>query len=113
MKVRSFCSAWTTGDANDQMLNRNNQVTVTVSNGTGGVNDAVTVTSTTCTFNFGSINLGSNAYVSAATTFKGSSPNKSTIVWTASTHTLVSSIQDSSGAGLAGTTYNVSSGKQF
>ena len=136
MKVSSFCSSWS-NDANNQSISGNNQVTVNVSNGTGGTNDAVTVTSTTCTFNLGSIDLGSNAYVTAATTFKGSGSSKSTIAWTASTHTLVitlgakstgtvanvsssapvysasSSIQDSSGAGLAGTTYNVSSGKQF
>ena len=68
MKVSSFCSTWTSGDGNDQSLVANNDVTVSVSNAT---TDVMTVSSATCTFNLGSINLGSNAYVSSAATFKG------------------------------------------
>jgi hypothetical protein len=86
MKVSSFCSTWTTGDAADQALSGNNDVSVNVSN---AATDVVTVTSATCTFNFGSLDLGSAAYVTAATTFTGTGANKSTIAWTAATHKLV------------------------
>ena len=48
----------------------------------------LTVTSGTCTFNFGSIDLGSGSYVSSAAVFGGSNANVSTIAWNASTHTL-------------------------
>ena len=63
-------------------------VIVTVTDGTGATNDSITVTSGTCTFHFGSINLGSNAYVSGGDAiFWGNGSNKSTITWTAATHT--------------------------
>ena len=133
MKVGSFCSTWS-GDTTNQTLSASNDVTVSVSNGT---TDALTVSSATCTFNFGSINLGSSSYVSSATTFGGTSTNVSTIAWTASTHTLVitlgalksgavatvssstpiytasGSIVDSAGAGLSNSPFTLSTGKQF
>jgi prepilin-type N-terminal cleavage/methylation domain-containing protein len=133
MKVSSFCSTWS-GDTTNQTLNANNDVTVSVSNGT---TDALTATSATCTFNLGSINLGSNAYVTAATTFGGTGANVSTIAWTASTHTLVitlgalktgtvgtvssstpiytasGSLVDSAGAGISNSPFTLAAGKQF
>jgi hypothetical protein len=136
MSVSSFCSTWS-ADASDQSLIANSDVTVSVTDGTGATNDSLTVTSASCTFHFGSINLGSNAYVSAATTFGGTNANKSTITWTASTHTLTitlgvkisgtvavvatstpvytasASLLDSAGAALTNSPFTLPAAKQF
>jgi hypothetical protein len=137
MKVSTFCSTWS-GDGSDQALNADNLVTVSISNGTGATNDALTVTTASgCTFNLGSINLGSNAYDTVAATFKGAGTSKSTIAWTASTKTLVitlgaktagtmaavasstpiytasASLQDTSGVVLANSPFTLLAGKQF
>jgi type II secretory pathway component PulJ len=97
MSVSSFCSTWS-NDANNQSLSSNGDVTVTVTDGTGATNDSLTVTSATCTFRFGSINLGSNAYLSGGNaTFSGNGSNKSTIAWTAATNTLVITLGAKSG----------------
>ncbi|MDQ1474926.1 MAG: hypothetical protein QOE62_155, partial [Actinomycetota bacterium] len=86
MSVAGFCSAWT-NNAADQSLVANNDVTVSISNST---TDVLTVTSAVCpSFTLGSINLASAAYVSAATTFKGTGTGVSKINWTAATRTLV------------------------
>jgi hypothetical protein len=86
MDVSDFCSTWSS-DTSDQVLNGLGDVTVSVSNAT---TDVLTVTSASCAFNFGSLDLKSSAYVSAASTFKGSTTStRSTIAWTAATHTLV------------------------
>jgi type II secretory pathway pseudopilin PulG len=88
MSVSSFCSAWS-GDTSDQVINANNNVIVTVTDANGGQNDSLTVTSASCTFRFGSVNLGSSAYVSGGNaTFSGTGASRSTITWTAATHTL-------------------------
>jgi prepilin-type N-terminal cleavage/methylation domain-containing protein len=84
MDVSGMCSAWS-GDTTNQTLNANNDVTVSVSN---GATDALTVTSATCAFHFGSLNLGSSAYVTSAAAFSGAGSNTSSIAWTAATHTL-------------------------
>jgi hypothetical protein len=100
MNVSKFCSTWS-GDTYNQTLNGLSDVTVSVANAT---HDTLSVTSLTCTFNFGSLNLGSAAYVSVAATFKGSTTStRSTIAWTAATHTLVITL----GAKTAGTVANV------
>jgi len=100
MNVSKFCSTWS-GDTTNQTLNALSDVTVSVSNAT---NDTLTVTSATCTFNFGSLNLGSGGYVTVAATFKGSTTStRSTIAWNATSHTLVITL----GAKTAGTVANV------
>jgi len=133
MKVSSLCSTWT-NDAAPQSLVANNDVTVAVSNASP---DAVKVTSATCTFNLGSIGLGSSGYVSAAATFKGAGANKSTINYTAATNTLVitlgqkatgtvtnapsstptytasPAIQDSLGVALGNSPFALAAGQQF
>jgi signal peptidase len=97
MKVSSFCSTWS-GDNNDQTLAGNGDVIVTVHDGTGAAHDFVTVASGTCSFNFGSVDLGTNAYVSGGdVTFTGTGTGKSTIVWTAATHTLTITLGRASG----------------
>ena len=88
MSVSSICSTWS-GDTTNQNLNGNSDVTISVADGTGATNDSLTVTSATCTFRFGSLNLGSNAYVSGGNaTFGGTGTNKSTIQWAFNTRTL-------------------------
>jgi hypothetical protein len=60
---------------------------VTVSDGPG--NDSISVASTTCTFDFGSIDLGSGAYVGGGNLlFSGKNANASTIAWDATSHVL-------------------------
>ena len=99
MSVSSFCSTWS-NNANNQSLTGNGDVTVTVTDGTGATNDSLTVTSGTCTFHFGSINLGSNAYINGgSSTFSGNGANKSTINWTAATHTLTITLGRQSNGG--------------
>jgi prepilin-type N-terminal cleavage/methylation domain-containing protein len=87
LSVASLCSTWS-GDGANQSLNSNGNVNVNISNGTSGVSDVLTVTSATCTFNFGSIDLGSGSYVSSAVAFGGNGVNKSSIAWNATTHAL-------------------------
>jgi hypothetical protein len=83
MSVAGFCSAWS-NDTNNQTLNAANDVTVTVNDGAGAGNDSVSVTSATCSFNFGSIDLGSDLYVvGGPATFSGSGGGASKIQWTA------------------------------
>ena len=103
MSETSMCSTWTGGDTANQTLNASSNVTVSIADGTSTTNDALTVTSTSCTFAFGSINLGSNAYASTAASFGGTSTNVSTITWTASTRKLAITL----GAKISGTVANV------
>jgi hypothetical protein len=102
MSVASFCSAWA-NDAVDQPTSATSGVSVAITDGTGVTNDSLTVTSTSCAFNFGSIDLGSNAYATGGNiTFGGSGNNASTIAWTAATHTLTITLGKSGGSGTAG-----------
>lgn len=87
IKVSSFCSAWS-GDGSNQSLTAGNDVTVTVTN--DGVNDKVTLSSGSCTFKFGTLELLSD-YVSGNVTFagNGSGPNTpSNVAWDATNHKL-------------------------
>ena len=112
-------------------------MTVTVTDGTGATNDSLTVASATCTFHFGSIDLGSNAYVSGGNaTFAGSGNDKSKITWTTATHTLTitlgtatgtfgtvtsstpiytasGSVTDSQGAAISNSPFTLATAKQF
>jgi signal peptidase I len=98
MKVASLCSAWS-GDNTNQTLNSNGDVTITIHEGAGTTtHDSITIASATCTFNFGSVDLGTNAYISGGdATFNGSGGNKSTITWTVATHTLTITLGKQSG----------------
>lgn len=80
----SLCSSWS--GSGDQVLNADNQVTVRVNDVAGG--DTLTVTATGCTFNVGSVALGSTAYTTANATFGGAGAARSTVTWTAATRTL-------------------------
>ena len=74
---------------------------VTLTDGTGGTNDKVTVTTASgCSFNFGTIDLGSNAYISGGgATFSGNGSNASSIAWNSGTNTLTITLGSRSGSG--------------
>jgi hypothetical protein len=96
MDESTFCSLWS-GTGN-QTIGGNNAVTVTITD--NGANDTLTVSSTTCAFNFGSVALGGD-YVSATTTFSGSGTSKSQIMYQqgTTTPTLVISLGAPNNAG--------------
>ena len=104
MSVNSFCSTWS-NDANDQSLSADGDVAVTVADG-GAANDSVTVTSGSCSFNFGAIDLGDPGYVTGGdATFSGSGGNASSINWSAGSNTLTITL----GSGAGGTLSAVAS----
>ena len=103
MSVSSLCSTWS-NDANNQSLTANGDVVVTVTDGTGVTNDSLSVNSGTCTFNFGSVGLGSNAYLTGgAVTFSGNGANASKINWTAGSNTLTITLGSKHGSGTMAT----------
>lgn len=86
--VNTMCSAWT-GNGTSHSISGNSEVTVTLTDGTGTTDDSLSVSSTKCTFHLGTIDLGSNAYVSGGSaTFGGSGSNKSSLEYEASSHVL-------------------------
>lgn len=90
MTLSTFCSSWTS-NSSDYTIDGNNKVNVEVNNNdAAGGDDELLVTTGggVCSFNFGSIDLGSANYVISDTDFKGSGADQSTIQWTASTKTL-------------------------
>jgi hypothetical protein len=106
----SLCSAPGTGafPANDfvnpQVDDGNNVVTVTVNNNAGSTgNDTLTVTSANCTLHFGVIDLGSNAFVTGAVTFKGSGSGESMVEWDPSIKTLTIALGTVSNSSLTAT----------
>ena len=103
LRVSTMCSTWS-GDFTDQSLAALGDVTVTLTDG-GVANDTLTVTSASCTYHFGTINLGSTGYATGGNvTFSGSTTaDKSTIAWNATTHTLTITLGHSAGTGTVGT----------
>ncbi|HET6171779.1 MAG TPA: Ig-like domain-containing protein, partial [Gaiellales bacterium] len=103
LRVSTMCSTWS-GDFSDQTLAALGDVTVSVADG-GVANDTLTVTSASCAFHFGTINLGSASYATGGNvTFSGSTTaDKSTIAWNATTRTLTITLGHSAGTGTAGT----------
>jgi hypothetical protein len=97
LDTRSLCSSW--HGTGSQSLQSNNDVSVTVTHGTGAGHDVLTVSSGTCSFHFGSLDLGSNAWVSSTRTFKGSGSGRSRIDWSSSSMTLTITL----GSGTSGT----------
>jgi prepilin-type N-terminal cleavage/methylation domain-containing protein len=97
--VNSLCSTWN-GNATNQSITGDNQVTVTVTNnGTG--NDTLTVASNQCGgtgFKFGVIDLGSPNWVSSTRSYSGTGGNASTITYNATTFALTIKL----GTGTAG-----------
>jgi prepilin-type N-terminal cleavage/methylation domain-containing protein len=93
----TLCNTWTTNV--NQSIAGNNVVTATITDGGSG-NDVLTVsTSSGCTFNLGSIDLGSAAWVNATTTYKGTGGNVSSLAFTAATNTLKITLGTGSGSG--------------
>jgi hypothetical protein len=102
MKVSSFCSTWT-GDGSNQSLTSPGDVLVTLLDGGAG-SDSVTVTSGTCTFNLGTLSLGSGGYVTGGSSvFKGNGSNASKITWTSGTNTLLITLGTKTGTGTTAT----------
>ena len=111
MRVSSICSGgaanWS-GDTSSQTIGGNGNVTVTINDNAGGSgNDTVTLSvagSQCTTFQFGTIDLGSNAYVSGGNaTFSGSGANASTIAWDPTTHTMTITLGTKGGTGTVAT----------
>jgi hypothetical protein len=88
LAVNSVCSLWS-GNTTNHSLSGNNEVTVTIVDGTGATHDSVTVGASKCTLHLGTIDLGSSAYVSGGNaTFTGTGSNASSVEYKASTNTL-------------------------
>ncbi|HEX3432621.1 MAG TPA: hypothetical protein VHT25_01000 [Solirubrobacteraceae bacterium] len=99
LAVNTMCSAWT-GNTTNHAMSGNNEVTVTVSDGAGATDDVLSVSSSACTFHLGTIDLGSNAYVSGGSaTFGGSGSNKSSLEYKASSHSLEIRLGSKAGTG--------------
>ncbi len=84
-----LCSLWTS-DTTSYAINASNAVTIRVVDGAGATTDrlAVQAASGCGTFDFGSLDLGSNAYVTSNVDFAGFGANASSITWDPSTRTL-------------------------
>jgi hypothetical protein len=98
--VASMCSTWS-GNGTNQSLQANNDVTVTITNGVGAVHDSLTVSSATCALHFGTLDLGTSAWVTSTTSYTGKNANKSTITYDATTFQLVITL-GAGGAGASG-----------
>lgn len=87
LKANTICSAWNS-DTATQTLNGNGQVIVNVTAG-----DVLTVSTSACSLNLGSVALGGN-YTASALSFSGNgngsgtTPNFSSLVWNASANTI-------------------------
>lgn len=79
MDATKFCTAW--NNTGTQILNSNNDVTVTLTD--NALNDTLTVSSGTCTLNFGTVSLGGDYISSGTATFKGGGNGKvpSVVQW--------------------------------
>jgi hypothetical protein len=98
VRVSTLCSTWL-GDTTNQVLNGSNQVTATLTN--GGTSDTITLASSACTLNFGTLSLGSTAYTTANVNFAGAGAAATTLSWNATTHQLTVKLGSASGAGAA------------
>jgi hypothetical protein len=94
LAVSTMCSTWS-GNTSDQASLNSNGAPVTfriVNNGAASSNDQFTVQSITggncATFSFGTVDLGSQAYVVANQDISGTGSNASKILWTFGTATL-------------------------
>lgn len=102
VKPETFCSTWTGTATSFDLGTDNNVVVITIKNGLSGANDTLSVTSNGagCTFRLGTISLGSASYVSQDVTFKGTSSqdDRSSVVWTPGTKTMVLTLGGPGGA---------------
>jgi hypothetical protein len=81
MDATKFCSKWNNTGTGSQILDKNKDVVVTLTN--NGTNDTLTVISGTCTLNIGTVNLGGDYISSGTATFQGNTGTdvKSTVEW--------------------------------
>jgi prepilin-type N-terminal cleavage/methylation domain-containing protein len=106
MQVRSFCSTWSNDESDQQILSN---VSIRAdNNGASGSDDEIEVSTTSgCTFNFGTIDLDDDDYVSTDRTFNSGAK----IEWLAASRQLVLTLGTPSGSTLVETdahrpTYN-------
>ncbi len=97
IEVSTLCSTWS-GNGSDQSLTGNNDVYVVLTDGGGG-NDSLSVSTSSCTLNFGSVALASTGYATSTIWFGGNGGNASSVTWTASTRTLTVTFGGVSGGG--------------
>jgi hypothetical protein len=102
LSVSSLCSTWS-GNLTNQSLSTAGDVTVTLTDG-GAANDTMTLSSATCTFHFGTLNLGATGYVTGGSrTFSGfTGATASTIAWNAGARTLTVTLGAPAGSGTLG-----------
>ena len=105
LAVASMCSAWT-GNASDQTISGNNQASVTLTDGGAG-NDSLSVSSSTCTFGFGGLALGSTAYTTATVSYGGTGAAATTVTWSAAARQLTITLGQVSGTGPATVTASI------
>ncbi len=101
MNANTICSSWADGTADRTLSSNNNLVTLT--NGSGSSTDTMSVTTTACTFHFGTISLGSNAYVATNNATFGTSAGNTTFAWSASTNKLTITLGQQGGTGTTAT----------
>ena len=100
MDASTICSTWT-NDTSNQSITADNAVKVTL---TDAAHDMISVTSSTCTFNFGLLDMGVGAYVTGGNAvFSGTSNNASKITWTYNNRTLLITLGTKSGPGSVAT----------
>ncbi len=105
LKVSSLYSGWPAGgDRSDQSITTNGVVSVAVTDGGAG-NDTLTVTTSSGTFNFGTVNLGAAGYVTGGSMAFGGSTNgtRSSVAWNVSSRTLTITLGAKTGTGSQGT----------
>ena len=81
--VTTVCSSWS-GNGSNQILQGEDSVKVHINNNAASGNDSLTVSVTGACgddFHFGSINLGHSGFVTADTTFSGSSTSERSLVY--------------------------------
>ena len=90
MVASRLCSSWTS-DTTPYAINSNSAVTIRVVNGTGLTNDKLVIQSALgcATSDFGTLDLGSSAYVGGNIDFVGNGSNSSSITWEPNTRTLM------------------------
>ncbi|MGH9042615.1 MAG: prepilin-type N-terminal cleavage/methylation domain-containing protein [Acidimicrobiia bacterium] len=100
MRVSSFCDDWTDNSAN-QRLDGDNNVRVDVDNNDSWFGDdgdeEIRVSASSCAFNFGTIDMNDNDYVSNDRNFRGSGTNQSIVEWDATNFRLTMTLGGASG----------------
>lgn len=108
LDASTLCSAWVAAPTTTQSIVANNAVVVTVADG-GTANDVLSVTTSACTFNLGSIDLGSAGFTAnGSLAFCGNgNGGRSTITYDPATFQVTVALGARGGTGTAGTAADV------